>query len=74
MSARCRPRLRCIITQEIHCLPHFTHGIGNRLPRFAHDQAEQAFHPRFEQFGGAPFKYFDKGQLAVIGRGQAVVA
>src|SRR3546814_15392950 len=35
-----RPRLRRIIAQEIDRLPHFGNGVGQRLARLPHDQAQ----------------------------------
>jgi hypothetical protein len=33
-----RPRLACVIAQEIDRLAHFEHGIGKRFPGFANAQ------------------------------------
>ena len=45
--------LRRVVAQEIHRLAHFGDGVRQRLPGFAHQQAEQRLHAAFEQIGGA---------------------
>ena len=46
-----RARLLRIIAQEVDRLAHFGDGVGQRLARFAHDQAQQDRHARLHRVG-----------------------
>ena len=42
-----------VVAQEVHGLAHLGHAVGAGLACFAHQQAQQLGHLRFEQVGGA---------------------